>query len=288
MALFLLVYLVIKFKEREMNTPRPQQREKNWKTVMILIIGLFLVSCSESTPKKNNQGSSNSPVGTSEVQTNTNVGPTGTSDPVNEDNVNSNDDVTYYDEADPDDSVPLPGTPYNSCGRVYRQFNNPIIFFVSDSNQSFQLQEYSYDSVPFIRNIKFGADSYTACIEGYSNGMNLYVNTVTNKVAATHPLKVYQNGEYAHELCGNIAYVTNFSGVTTLNLKVSNVYYLLEAMTPNMFSFPAGIPTLTGSITSANAPEACIYSSKASYYDYSESFKPQFEVEAIDMGALNP
>jgi hypothetical protein len=271
-----------------MKTQSPLKREKLWSTVLILVLGVFLTSCSESTPKKNNQGSSNSTVGTGETQNNPNVGPTGNPDPINDDTVNGNDDVTYYDEEDPDDSVPLPGTPYESCGQVYRQFNNPIIFFVSESNQTLQLQEFSYDSVPFIRNIKFGSDSFTACIDGYRNGMNLFVNTVTNKVAVNHPLKLYQNNEYTHELCGNIAYVTNFSGVTTLNLKVSNVYYLLEAMYPNMFTFPGGIPSLTSSITSANAPEACIYSSKASFYDYGESFKPQFEVEAIDMGALNP
>lgn len=261
---------------------------KNFRSLaFILVLGFTISSCTESTPKKTNQGSSNSPVNVETSTETPNLGPTGVSDPV-DDNLNVNDEVTFYDEADPDDSTPLPGTPMSACGNVYRQFNNPIIFFVTDNNQSFQLQEYSYDSVPFIRNIRFGSDSYTACLDGYSNGMNFYVNSVTNKVAVTHPLKLYKNGEYTHELCGNFAYVTNSNGSTSLNLRVSNIDYLIKARYPNMFTFPAGIPNLTSTITTSNAPEACLYSNLASYKNFNETYKPQFEVEAIDMGALNP
>lgn len=261
---------------------------KNFSLVGFILLAIFLGSCSGPTDSKSSSslGSTNPVSEAQNKEEDSNLGPTGSVDPVN-DNINLDDGVTYYDEADPDDSTPLPGTPISACGPVYRQFNNPIIFFQS-GNTTYQLQEFSYDSVPFLRNIKFTNDSFTACIDGYRNGMNLFVNTVSDKVAVSHPLKVYQSGEYAHELCGHLAYVQNFNGVTSLNLKVSNVYYLINAKDPNSFTFPSGIPTLTSSITEANGVEACLYSADASFYDYGVSFKPQFKVEAIDMGALNP
>lgn len=251
----------------------------------LIVAALMLVtSCSQSTPgPQQNKGSSSSPV---TEATNTNLGPTGSSDPITGDDVNMNEDVGFYDEADPSDDPVLPGTAYSACGTVYRQFNNPVIYFRNDANQLFFMQEFSYDSVTFLRNIRFTRDSFTACLEGYRNGSNFYLNTVTSQSATEHPLKT-QKANFSHELCGQLAYVTNAVGNTTLNLQVSNLYYLIDD-SGIMDGLPGVVPTTTSSITTQTSIEACLYSNKASFYNYNESFKPQFEIEGYDFGALNP
>ncbi|MCF8060233.1 MAG: hypothetical protein K9K67_13110 [Bacteriovoracaceae bacterium] len=254
--------------------------------IVFMMLALLLVtSCSEtSSPGTNNKGSTNSPVNTLS-DTGTNLGPTGATDPVDGNNVNDN-DITYYDQADPSDDPVLPGTVLNACGSLYKQFNNPVIFFKNENNQLFNVQEFSYDSVTFLRNIKFTNDSFNVCLEGYQNGANYFLNKVVSQTATSNPLKT-QTGNYAHEICGNLAYITNYSGQTTLNLKVNNIYYLIKLANQELM-LPAGIPTTTTTLTTANTIEACLYSNSPSYYNYNESFKPQFEIENFDFGALNP
>ncbi len=271
----------IKFKEKEM------KNQNGLKTLFLSGLTLALIaSCSQtSSPDTNSSGSANSPIESTNVE-NTNIGPTGTTDPVNADDVNNNNGVAYYDQADPNDDPVLPGTVYNACGTLYRQFNNPVVYFKNESNQIYYMNEYSYDSVPFLRNIKFTNDSFNVCLEGYRNGSNYFLNTVVSQSAVANPLKT-QAGNYSHEICGNLAYITNYSGQTTLNLKVSNIYYLISLSDASM-ELPGVIPTTTTTLTEANTVEACLYSNGPSYYNYNESFKPQFEIENYDFGALNP
>jgi hypothetical protein len=253
--------------------------------IRLILITLLLTSfgCNESATKKNSpsQTTTNPVTSTPEPD---NVGPTGSVDPVDPDGVGAVDPVGYYPDEDPDDSSVLPGTATNKCGVIYKQPNNPVIFF-QENGSLFMVQEFSYDSVVFLRSLRFPNDSFSVCIDGYVNGSNLFVNTTSSQVATTNPSKLFQNGEYAHEHCGSIAYVRNFSGVTSLNLKLGNTYYELKP--PAGVMVPAGVPTTTSSITDDNSIEGCVYSNKASFYNYNVSFKPQFEVQAFDIGALN-
>lgn len=260
---------------------------KTQKTIFGLLLSaiMLVTSCSQSIPgPQEGKGTASNPVNTSSNPTN--VGPTGNSDPITGDDVNMNEDPTFYDEADPSDDPVLPGSPYSACGTVYRQFNNPVIYFRNEANELLFMQEFSYDSVTFLRNITFTRDSYSACLEGYRNGNNFYLNTVTSQMAVDHPLKT-QKANYTFELCGNLAYVTNAVGNTTLNLQVSNLYYLIDD-SAIVDGLPGVVPTTTTSITSQTSVEACLYSNTASFYNYNESFKPQFEIENFDFGALNP
>jgi len=243
-------------------------------------------SCSEKTSKNPNQTSSNPAVSTETTQSSPNIGPSGSSDPVDPNGVGATEPIEYYPESDPVENV-LPGTPFSACGMAYKQFNNPVIYFKENGGGTFFLQEFSYDSVTFLRNVKFGSDSFNLCLEGYRDNSNIYLNTTTQVNAATNPFKVYQNGEFTHEICGHLAYVQNFSGQTSLNLMIGSIYYLINNEN-NAVSLPSGVPTLASSITTSNSVEACLYSSKASYKNFNESFKPQFDIEGFDMGALNP
>lgn len=249
-----------------------------------LSLPLF-VGCNESTsaPASNKASSTNPTTTASEP---VNLGPTGASDPITGDDVNMEEEVTFYDQADPSDEPELPGTPYNSCGVVYRQFNNPTIFFRNENNQTYNLKEFSYDSVTFLRNVRFKSDSFQVCLEGYRNGGDVFLNIITQNQATTHPLKLH-TGQYSYEFCGRMAYITNFSGQTSLNLHVAPYDYLIT-IGNEMLELPAVIPTATSTLTEQNSIEACLYSNKASFKDYSVSYKPQFEIEAFDFGALNP
>lgn len=244
---------------------------------------LFNVSCSDSSPKKNTPATTN-PISEAPSTEPENLGPTGVSDPVDPDGVGAVDPVDYYPTPDPDDTPQLPGTPARKCGIVYKQANNPVIFF-QENGQMFMLQEFSYDSTVFLRSIRFPNSSFNTCIDGYVDNNNFHVNTTESQTPATNPAKLYQNGEYSQEVCGHIAYVRNFSGVTSLNVKVGNVYYEIK---PQMnVVVPPGVPTVSSSITESNSVEACVYSNTASFYNYNISFKPQFNALAFDLGALN-
>lgn len=269
---------------------------KNRECINSLFVGLFLIltmgfitSCNESTsaPTKNKASTSTNPTTSEAPVEPVNLGPTGAVDPITNDDVDTSGGVTYYDNyVDPDAGEQLPGTPYENCGVVYRQFNNPTIFYRASNNEVLFLKEFSYDSVSFLRNIRFKSDSYSVCLEGYKDGNDVHLNSVTQQQATAHPLKQF-SGQFGTELCGNLAYVTNYSGQTTLNLQVDQFYYLIK--TANMsVVVPSVIPTTSVSITPDNSIEACLYGNKAPYKDYNESFKPQFEVEAFDLGALNP
>jgi hypothetical protein len=254
--------------------------------LMLSTLVLSITSCNESTsaPTNNKGSQSTDPITPQEEQPS--LGPTGINDPITMDDVNMDGEVTYYDQPDPSDDPVLPGTPYNSCGVVYRQFNNPTLFFRNDSNQIFTLREFSYDSVVFLRNIRFGQDSYNVCLEGYRNNTDIHLNLITSQSTTAHPLKVHA-GQYSYELCGQLAYITNFSGQTSLNLRIDQFDYLITTANDSV-AIPNVVPNTTTVITSEDSIEACLYSNRASFKDYSVTFKPQFEIEALDLGALNP
>lgn len=271
---------------------------RDYGIIRSLLIGFFLLvtmsfvsSCNESTsaPTKNNPSTSTNPTTSDAPAEPVNLGPTGAVDPITNDDVDTSGGVTYYDDyVDPDAGEQLPGTPYENCGVVYRQFNNPTVFYRASNNEVFFLKEFSYDSVPFIRGVRFKDDAFSVCIEGYRDGGDIYLNTFSQKQETNHPLKLY-TGQYSNELCGHLAYVTNFSGQTSLNLKIDQYYYLIKKANMSV-NYPSGIPSLqvNESITNTNSVEACLYGNKAPYKDYNVTFKSQFEVEAFDLGALNP
>lgn len=261
-------------------------KTQNFLIGLLALVALVGTSCSQSTPgPQESQGtSSNSPV--TQSQEPVNVGPTGQSDPITGDDINMNEQPTNYANPDPSDDPILPGTPYSACGTVYRQFNNPVIYFRNDNNELLTMQEFSYDSVAFLRNVTFTRDSYAVCFEGYRNNNNFFLNNVTHQQAVEHPLKT-QKANYSFELCGQMAYVTNFAGNTSLNLQVGSLYYLIDDSNI-MDGLPGVIPTTTSSITTQTSIEACLYSNQATFYNYNESFKPQFIIENYDFGALNP
>jgi hypothetical protein len=255
-------------------------------TKLILFIALAAnIGCSESTSSSKN----NSPSTTTNPITQTpepqNLGPTGSADPVDPGGVGAVDPVEYYPDEDPDNTPALPGTPTNKCGVLYKQANNPAVFF-QEGGQLFTLREFSYDSVVFLRNIRFQNDSFSVCIDGYLNNNNLFINTTTSVAAVANPSKLFQNNEYPHEYCGQIVYLRSFSGTTNLNLQVGNRYHEVR---PQMgVIVPGGIPSISSTITTTNSVEACVYSNKASFTNYALSSKPQIEAQAFDLGALNP
>ncbi len=253
--------------------------------LMILTLALSTSCFNSATTSKSEEsaGTESSSVESPTLEVPANLGPTGNPDPVNEDNiVDDSNDVVYYDDPDPTPSPTLPGTPAEKCGVVYKQFNNPQVF-LNENGTLYTLQEFSYDSLPFLSSVSFPNDSYTACVDGYVNGSNFYVNTATNKVATEHPLKSYKSN-YSFEYCGQLAYVTNYAGNTTLNLQINQYYYIVNNKGSLNLS---GIPTISESITPQNSIEACIYSNKAAFKDYNVSFKSQIDGRAIDKGALN-
>ncbi len=254
--------------------------------LICLTLLLSLTSCfnSESNPPlpSKSQAESNASNDDGDSQQ---LGPTDTPDPVNPDYIIGDDQVDYYPDADEDVNDILPGTPSNKCGVAYKQFNNPVLFFrENNSNTIYNLQQFSFDSLSFIGDFHFPNSSYNVCIEGYIDGANYYINKTSNQNAVDNPTKIHKEN-YTYEYCGHLAYVTNFSGITSLNLKVGAFYYLIH--NKNNLNFNS-IPTIQSSITSSNSIEACVYSNTASYKVLEETFKPQFDAMAIDVGALNP
>lgn len=256
------------------------------KKLVYFISLMSLVSCfkSETNPPASKKSEAQILGPVEESTSNPSLGPTENTDPVNPDNIVNDDEVTYYDEEDDTDNSPLPGTPSDKCGVAYKQFNNPSLFFKENgSNTILNLQEFSFDSINFIGDFNFPNTSYNVCIEGYINGSNYYINETNSQAATDNPSKIHQ-GNYPVELCGHLAYVKNFSGITTLNLKVGAFYYIIHNKNNLNLS---SIPTIQSSITPSNSIEACVYSDKAAYKNYEQTFKPQVDAMALDKGALN-
>ena len=140
----------------------------------LLLITILLTSfgCNESTTKKSSPSTTTNPVASTPEPTN--LGPTGSSDPVDPDGVGAVDPVGEYPDEDPDDSPVLPGTPASKCGTAYRQANNPTLFF-EENGSLFSLKEFSYDSFIFLNSFRFTEDSFSVCIDGYVNNNNFFI-----------------------------------------------------------------------------------------------------------------
>ncbi len=245
--------------------------------LMILVLTTSCVQTSSSSTKKNSSAtvsdsSSTSTDGTSESTTST--GTTG------------NTDVTYYDDEDEDEEE-LPGVAFSDCGIMYKQLNNDNIFFKDSDGDTLIVQNYSYESTSILNQVQSindsSEDAYNTCLEGYIDSGVIYLETATLSSAASNPSRPYQ-GSYTYEYCGYLAHTTYSSNNFTL-LRMSSRDYKINNKTGS--SYNQTIPTVSTTITSSNAIEACIYTNKASYSDYGTTFYKNIDAVRIDLGAYN-
>jgi len=195
-------------------------------------------------------------------------------------------DVTYYGTPDP--TPTLPGVAYNSCGVLYKQLNNDNIFFLDNNGgETLIVQQYSYDSASILNEVKAINDSSSSavstCLEGYIDSGIIYLNSATERTATDNPTRTNKSS-YTYEYCGYIAHTTYSSNNWTL-IKVGSKDYVVNNLSGS--SWNANIPTIGKTISSENGLEACVYTNKAEYKDYTSSFYHKIDAAVIDLGALN-
>jgi len=245
---------------------------------MILIL---LASCGSKESVQNNSSS------TTPVQTaNNNPSPTPSYVPTSGGTGGSSsvvDGVTFYDQDDPITTVTLPGVAYNSCGTLYRVMNSgDLIFEDSSSGSLFDASDYSRQAKTVMSSLRFngreGSGAYSFCFQGYRNGSNVFVESVSEYSRVTHPDDL---SGYSVKLCGYTAYQDSHDGNSYVVLQSQNINYIITDLSPQ------GLPSVGRSYVSAsNGAESCYYGQSAPTVDYNRTHKKFFKALAVDLGNL--
>lgn len=243
----------------------------NWSFVIVL-----LASCgSETTSTSSTNGTDN--------QTPTTSTPQGNSGDVSEYQEPVVDTgVTYYPDEDPvEPEVQLPGSEVSTCGVAYVEMNVDGVSF-SHGGTTYHLNSYGTNTQAYLHQIVFTSDlsrsAYQLCFDGYVNGSEMFLDSVSSFTATQNPSITTQG--YSTMLCGYTAFQRSSSGDTYLTLKVDQISYIVETNVATN-----DIPNVGNSaVTASNGLEACFYSNRSIYRDYSRNFKPFFPVDYIDLG----
>lgn len=252
------------------------------KRLTLAALLIFLAGCtSKDATKKTPETATSTSVNTSTTSnTNTNTGPTGSSDPVNPNEIPGapSEDPELYPTLPPGPVV-KPGTVVSHCGTLYSKFNQENhILAVDTSTDLFEIKGDEYDATLALGRVKFPNDSYEVCLDGrlQANSSLILVDQITVMDAIANPERP-QDDLFTFKFCGVVSNHTEPNGTQYLQVKDNVISYIINNTLEVVFP----------SLANQSNVKGCIYSNTDFFYDYSASFKRQIEVEDYDLGTLN-